>query len=70
MVSPLNENDAIALDIISTYGPVCKSDAPQYGMPATTFQNHAKKLERLGIVKSFKLPQAGRGSPKTMYEVK
>jgi predicted ArsR family transcriptional regulator len=70
IVVGFNENDVKVVNMIREHGPLSKSDAPQYGMQSTTFQNHAKKLVSMGVLEEIKASPEGRGNPKLLYNLK
>ena len=70
MAKGFNENDKRIVEMINEHGPMSKSDAHHYGMKATTFQNHAKKLVALGILEESKGTSIGKGAPKVLYDLK
>lgn len=64
----LDANDMKVMSIVASNEHVCKADAPEHGMAVTTFQNHAKKLVAMGLLKETIVDER-EGYPKTIYEV-
>jgi len=64
----LDANDLKVIKIVSENEQVCKADAPNHGMAVTTFQNHAKKLVSMKLLKEMQVDDK-TGYPKTIYEV-
>jgi len=67
----LDEIDERIIALLNEHEKLSKVEAPEHGIKESTFQVHAKKLTKLGILveESVKVVD-GKGRPRVLYSIK